>query len=65
MHIRLFRHLGVVGIDVPLEHIEREVRHSLWGTVYAFMVDTDDASAILHPFTRPSAQVSLMCVPDV
>ena len=51
-------HIGVVGIDVPLSHIETIMRHELWGSAYAFMIDSKDGSAIIHPFSKPSAKVT-------
>ena len=49
----------MVGIDVPLSHIETVMRHELWGSAYAFMIDSKDGSAIIHPFSKPSAEVIL------
>ena len=51
------RHLGVVGIDVPLDVLQDVVDHQLWGNVYAFIIDAEDGSAVLHPFANPTAQV--------
>ncbi len=51
-------HIGVVGVDVPLEHVETIMRHELWGSAYAFMIDSKDGSAITHPFSKPSAKVA-------
>ena len=47
----------MVGIDVPLMHIENIMRNELWGSAYAFVIDSKDGSAIIHPFSLPSVQV--------
>ena len=53
----LIRHLGVVGVDVTLEQLETLMRHDTWGSVYAFLVDRDDGSTIIHPRLKPARQV--------
>ena len=51
--------LGVVGVDVPLEKIESLLKYRLSGDTYGFLVDRSDLATIVHPFAKPTAEVSL------
>ena len=48
----------MVGVDVLLDQLEVLMRHDVWGSVYAFMVDTVDSSVVIHLRLKPSAEVS-------
>ena len=58
IYFLIFSNIGVVGIDTPLSHVERIIDNALWGTTYAFMIDSRDGSTIIHPFAKPTAEVS-------
>ena len=57
MNIRDFsRTIGVVGIDATLEEIESILLNDQWGSVYAFLINSE-GETIFHPRLRPSSEV--------
>jgi len=50
-------HLGVVGVDIPLENLESLFRDELWAHVHAFMAILTDGSPLIHPLMRLSYKV--------